>query len=78
MKSEPHKATFRPSPIQSVNCQFWIQSNGPSALAKPLRVAVSIGEALDPADYLDADIWVGAVWGTVKEHHARCKQRLTG
>lgn len=42
------------------------------------RVAVSIGEALDPADYLDEDAWVGAVWGTVKEHHARCKRTVTG
>jgi len=42
------------------------------------RVAVSIGEVLDPADHLDADAWVGAVWGAVRQHHAHCKQTVVG
>lgn len=40
------------------------------------RVAVSIGRALDPAAYPDADGWVDAVWGAVAKHHARCRRQV--
>jgi hypothetical protein len=40
------------------------------------RVAVAIGPALAPGDFADADSWVAAVWGAVKELHAAARGRL--
>lgn len=45
-------------------------------IATGQRVAVSIGEALDPHDYPDHESWVQAVWGRVSELHLHSRRRL--
>jgi 1-acyl-sn-glycerol-3-phosphate acyltransferase len=42
------------------------------------KVVVTIGAAMDPADWPDPASWVDAVWGRVTEQFARCRGRLTG
>lgn len=41
------------------------------------KVAVTIGEVIDPADFPNGDAWVEAVWGRITELFGRSRSRLS-